>query len=101
MLYEYIYFNQSAMIQVENLITKVEFGTENKASISVSARKGTLTLQMLATEKQIGDKLELSDIQELPKVVIDFNNTKSIDILIKALEVIKRNYVVDTLALAC
>jgi len=56
---------------------------------------------MLATEKQIADKLELSDIQELPKVVIDFNNTKSIDILIEALEVIKRNYVVDTLALAC
>lgn len=89
------------MIQVENFITKVEFGTENKASISVSTKNGTLTLQMLATEKQIGDKLELSDIQELPKVVIDFNNTKSIDILIEALEVIKRNYVVDTLALAC
>jgi hypothetical protein len=93
------------MITTENLITKIKFGNDQKANIAVGAIKGTLTLQMLATEKQIGDKLVSDDIQELPKVEIEFFNTKSIDVLISALEVIKRNYTpppsFDQLALAC
>lgn len=93
------------MITTENLITKVLFGNDAKANIAVNVKEGTLTLQMLATEKQIGDKLEESDIQGLPKVEIEFFNTKSIDVLIGALQVIKKNYTpppsLDTFALAC
>lgn len=93
------------MINIENLTTKVEFGTEQKATIAVGANKGTLTLQMLASEKQIGDNLEEADKQELPKVEIEFFTPKSIDVLIGALQAIKKNYTpppsLDQLALAC
>lgn len=90
------------MITTENSTTKVMFGTTEKANIAVNAKKGTLTLQMLGTEKQIGDKLEEIDIQELPSVEIEFFNPKSIDILIGALEAIKKNYTPPpSLALAC
>ncbi len=93
------------MITTENSITKVMFGTTEKANIAVGAKNKTLTLQMLATEKQIGDKLEEGDIQKSPKVEIEFFNPKSIDVLIEALEAIKKNYAkmlfLDQLALAC
>lgn len=93
------------MITTENSITKVLFGNESKANIAVSSKHGTLTLQMLTTEKQIGDNLEDGDIQELPKVEIDFFSPKSIDVVIRALEAIKKNYTpppsIDQIALAC
>ncbi len=80
------------MIKTEGLNTTVKFGTHDKASISVSATKGTLLLQELAKDKKIGDKLEPDDIKELPKVEIEFFTLESVEIKIKALEVIKRNY---------
>lgn len=94
------------MIQTQDLVTNVLFGNAEKATIAVTAKKGTLTLQMLANEKQIGDKLKDSDIQSLPKVEMEFFNIKSIDALIGALECIKKNYTPppswsDQLALAC
>lgn len=93
------------MITIENSITKVLFGQNDKASIAVCAKAGVLTLQMLATDKQIGDKLDDNDIKELPKVEIEFFTPKSIDVMIGALEAIKRNYIPppspDQLALAC
>ena len=93
------------MIKTENTTTKVLFGNNEKASIAVSAKKGTLTLQMLSTEKQIGDLIQDTDIKELPKVEIEFFDPKSIDVLIAALEAIKKNYIpppsYDQLALAC
>lgn len=82
------------MITTEDLITKVKFGNNDKANIAVLARKGTLTLQQLANEKQIGDAIIDGDAQELPKVEIEFFNTRSIDVLIGALIAIKKNYVV-------
>ena len=80
------------MIKTEGLNTIVKFGNKQKASISVSAYKGILLLQELAKDKKIGDRLNDEDIKELPKVEIEFFTIESVDIMIKALEVIKRNY---------
>jgi hypothetical protein len=71
----------------------VKFGNGEKASIAVTAQFGVLTLQMLATEKNIGEAIEPADGRELPKVEIEFFTPKSIDVLIGALEVIKKNYI--------
>ncbi len=81
------------MIQTDGLVTKVEFGKDEKASIAVSAKKGTLTLQMLANEKNIGDKIESIDTHDLPKIDIEFFNIQSVDVFIAALQCIKSNYV--------
>jgi hypothetical protein len=100
------------MITTENSTTKVLFGNAEKANIAVRANRGTLTLQMLAVEKQIGDELETlkdgeslkeGDTQDLPKVEIEFQNVKSVEVLIAALQVIIKNYnpPVDFLAEAC
>ncbi len=91
------------MITTEDLITKVKFGNAKKANIAVGAKHGTLTLQQLSNEKQIGDNFTSDDIHDLPKVEIEFFNTESIDVLIKALEVIKSNFIPpdNLLALAC
>ena len=97
------------MIKTEGLVTEVKFGNDKKANIAVTINDGVLKLQQLATEKQVGDKIDKDvDIQELPKVEIEFFNTRSIDVLIGALEAIKKNYnppppidPLDHLALAC
>ena len=80
------------MISTEGLVTHVKFGNEEKANIGVIARKGTLTLQQLSAEKQIGEVIVDGDCAELPKIELEFFNTKSIDAMIKALETIKSNY---------
>lgn len=81
------------MIQTEGSVTMVKFGNGEKASIAVTAERGILTLQMLATEKNIGDLIEPADGRDLPKVEIEFFNPRSIDVLIGALEAIKKNYI--------
>ena len=94
-------------IHTEHHTTKVKFGNEQKANIAVRASHGKLTLQMLATEKQIDDKITPSDIQNLPRVELMFSDTKSIDVMIAALQVIKKNATTpprhnfDQLAMAC
>lgn len=91
------------MIETKELITKVEFGNDKQATIGVSAKYGTLTLQMLCKEKEIGDSFSDDDIKELPKIQMEFNSIKSVNVLIEALECIKRNYTPpsNTLPLAC
>ena len=82
------------MITTEGLNTKVKFGDwDSKASIAVLAKKGTLTLQELAKDKQIGDPLEDGDTKELPKIEMEFTRLESVDIMIKALETIKKNWI--------
>lgn len=95
------------MIITKDLITEVFFGAGNKASISVSSKYDVLTLQMLSTDKNIGDRLEESDIKELPKIDMNFFSPNSIDVIIAHLEFIKRNITppppesCDQLCLAC
>ncbi len=79
------------MITTNGLITEVKFGDAKKANIIVSANRGKLTLRQAVTEKQIGDHVEDSDKLDLPKIEMEFFNVESIDILIGALECIKKN----------
>jgi len=90
------------MITTENLTTKVLFGINGQANIAVGAKNGTLTLQMLNCQKKIAENIDDSDIKKLPKIEMEFFDVKSIDVMIKALETIKRNYTgVSQLSLAC
>lgn len=93
------------MITTNNTGAKVIFGTDKKATIAVSADANKLILQMLKQEKQIGESLTEKDKQEHPKIEIDFFTPKSIEVLIEALECIKRNIqpppIDYSLALAC
>jgi hypothetical protein len=91
------------MITIDALTAKVKFGDSgNKAKIAVLANKGTLTLQELAKEKQIGEKLEEGDAKELPKIELEFTRLESIDVLIDALKVIKSNWMdANSYTLAC
>jgi hypothetical protein len=81
------------MITTEGLTTTVKFGSKQKASISVNMKKGTLTLQELAKDKKIGDPLVAGDFHELPKVEMEFFTLESVNVVIKALEMMKKNFV--------
>lgn len=80
------------MIKTDNLTTTVSFARKNeKGTISVQAFHNKLILQQLKTEKKVSDKLEIEDIQDLPKIVCDFQSTQSVDVMIAILERIKMN----------
>lgn len=82
----------------------VEFGTADKASISVDAAFAKLILQQIIGDKKIGDTLKRDEnIQELPKIVFLFTEIESVDVMIKVLEKIKfhMQYPYGTYALAC
>jgi len=80
------------MITINDLTARVEFGKGTKATTAVNASNFLLVLQQLSTEKSIGDELTEGDYDELPKVEIQFFSEKSVDVLIKALQVIKKNF---------
>jgi hypothetical protein len=80
------------MIQTENLTTRVQFGSNGKGTIGLVARStytsdGILILQMLndGVEMDIGARPTFDDLKELPKVVLHFKDTRSIDALIECL----------------
>ena len=87
------------MITTESLTTHIKFGTSGKATIAVNAAKGTLTLQQLTNDLNIGQKPKTTDYADLPKVMLEFFDPKSIDIVIEALNTIKKNYVVPKQAM--
>lgn len=90
------------MIKTENETTTVTCGNAGKGAIAVSSGDMKLIIQMLATNKDIGDDLAEEDAKELPKVQVDFFDPKSIDVFIKALQEIKNNYFNKYgIALAC
>lgn len=74
-----------------SVTTYVKFGTAERASLAVGCSGNFLTLQQLATEKKFGEDLKEEDIQEFPKIEMEFFDTKSIDVMIKVLEEIKKN----------
>ena len=92
------------MIQTKKHITTVTFGNNGNATIAVGGKKNTLTLQQLLSAKEIGSGLEDGEQQELPKIVMEFFDTKSIDVVIKILQGIKENMTPTdwaSFALAC
>lgn len=92
------------MIKIECKTTRVFFAKPNeKGTIAVQAFHNKLILQELKTDKNISEELQDGDIKDLPKVVCDFQNVQSIDVVIAILERIKKNIQYDPLnfALAC
>lgn len=69
------------------------FGTDKNATVSVSATKGTLTIQELAKDVEIGtDKLSPEDIKNLPKVMIEFYELPTLYSFINKLQNVKNNF---------
>ena len=83
------------MIATENLVTTVKFGNEQKGNIAVGVKCTILTLQQLVKEMPIGEQWSEEDIDKLPKIEMEFFNENSVDVVIKALELIKNNILVD------
>lgn len=68
------------------------FGNE-KATVSVSATKGTLIIQELAKDIEIGeDNLSPEDIKNLPKVMIEFFELVTLYRFINKLQEVKNNF---------
>jgi|JI10StandDraft_1071094.scaffolds.fasta_scaffold129624_6 hypothetical protein len=68
------------------------FGNE-KATVSVSATKGILTIQELAKDVEIGaDNLSPEDIKNLPKVMVEFFELPTLYRFINKLQDVKTNF---------
>lgn len=87
----------------EKQITSVTFGKEGKGTISVGSAGHFLVLQELARPMDITNDVKKEDRKPLPKVELEFFDTKSIDVMITILKRVKENieYPNGTLCLAC
>jgi len=79
------------MIQTKEQTTTVKFADSIKARILIGTKRNILTLQEIKGEFEVGESGEHLDAHELPKIIMEFNNTKSIDALIFQLKRIKNN----------
>ena len=82
------------MIKTTKHITEVKFGKGNKGTLVVGVYKDhptTLTLQEIIGDHEIGTNCQKKDRKHLPKIEMEFFQEESIDVMIKALEGIKRN----------
>lgn len=81
------------MITNNNSDISIYFGSDKKATVSVSAKKGTLTIQELAKNVEIGtDKLSSEDINNLRQVNIEFFELTTLYRFINQLKNIKNNF---------
>ena len=79
------------MIKIEGQTVTLESGTNRNGAIAVKASYNILSLRDLINEVPIGETWEDSDSKDLPKILIEFHSTESVDAFIRCLEVIKRN----------
>jgi len=83
------------MITKKGLLTDVEFSkTKENGIISVGIDPSqSLLLQELTAPRTVGSSLkdDLDNIEELPAVRLNFYNKESVDVVIAALEKIKKN----------
>lgn len=82
------------MIKAKGKTTEVLFSKDGeKGTVSVRAHYNMLILQELATDKKVADRLSIvdEDIKDLPKVILDFQTTKSIDVVIEILKRVRQN----------
>ena len=89
------------MIKTIDLTTKVTFGSHGKGTLVIGSDYGLITIQELTHEMNIGDEVKEGDYVDLPKVLLLFNDTKSIDVLIEKLERVKTLMEKYTYCLAC
>jgi len=83
------------MIITKGLLTDVEFSkTKENGIISVGVDPETsILLQQLTAPRTVSYSLsgDENNIEELPAIRLNFYNKESVDVLIKALEQIKKN----------
>ena len=79
------------MIKIEEQTVTVESGINGKGAMALRASRNILSIRDLINEVSIGEIWEDSDSKDLPKILIEFHTTESVDAFIKCLEVIKRN----------
>lgn len=92
------------MIEIIKESTTVNFAEDlNDAKIVISVKGTIVCLQEVAIKgMKVGvDHPTEEQIKPLPNVNLSFSNEKSVDLLIRALEVIKNNLRLHTFALAC
>lgn len=78
------------MINHNKQTTEITFGSEGKGAVGLIGRRGSLTIQQLINIAQIGSGFDINkDVSELPKVIMKFNQTESIDALIEVLLKVK------------
>lgn len=81
------------MINTEGLVTTIKCGKNGSATISVGGRANEieckLILQQLIGPANIGEEVDVNNVQPLPSVVIEFFEVGSIDSCIRALEALK------------
>lgn len=80
------------MINHSENTTTVKFGSDGKATVGLHAKDNQLTIRVLNNERTIGDNISSDDVDELPKVVLQFQDMASVEALIKALGFIIRPY---------
>jgi hypothetical protein len=81
------------MITINNQNVEVEFAKDkNNGVIAVRGGGTTLSLQQLKVEGlKLGESWKDGDEIPLPKVNMEFYNVESVDVMIKMLEIIKKN----------
>ena len=79
------------MIKIEGQTVTLESGTNGNGAIALKAKDNILSLRDLVNEVAIGETWEDSDSKDLPKILIEFHSTESVDAFIMCLEIIKRN----------
>lgn len=82
------------MIIQQHNTTTVQFAKEaDKGTIAIACKKNLLILQELNGKEthKVGSGVTDKDISELPKIVLDFTDTKSIDSMIEMLNEVRQN----------
>ena len=94
------------MINLNDKETKVQFSKQGSSpTLALSVFEKKLIIQQTANRYTIGSKIPLDQIQDLPKVVLEFEKIESIDVMIQLLERVKLNLQADSssgqFSLAC
>jgi len=79
------------MIKIDEQTVTVESGINGKGAIALRAKDNILSLRDLINEVAIGGTWSDSDSNDIPKILIEFHTSESVDAFIQCLEVIKRN----------
>lgn len=89
------------MITIINDTVKVKFGEAGIGAIAVDAVRFKLRLKTLKAPYKIGVLKERINVNELPEVLLEFSDPKSIDVLIEHLHWIKTQMEIERSPLAC
>ena len=94
------------MITTKKLLTTVEFAkTKENGILAIGKKSNSLTIQQLIAPRTVGVSLvdDQDNIQDLPRIEMNFYTIESVDVVILALQEIKESikYPYGTIPLAC